>query len=387
MMTRTTPLGRRFAAALGSAAVLAALASVPAPAAASESAYYYVSVFTGKDEDAGTNGDVFITLNGTSGSFGPFELDTKDYDDFERGENQTYLVTTPSDLGRITSIKLKMDDDDGWKPAVVYVSGPNLRTTRTDGKTWRREDVIYRGNRRSQLDFYRFPPGNPDLWLDSDDKITEVTFARVNNYQNDRTISDTDKNGRVVEAMRNRNNINIVPAGYWRPVSSGSQQVTTSIKRGYSFSSGKDSKDIKSLSASLGASVTAGMTVGAKAGAGYGPVSAEASTEASVSTTANASTTAETASEISSHSSRSDSAEETCGTANIFATDDTVTVHQWVVSTDLTGKKDIVTFGTCRIACTVEGRKTGGKLEIDLLAAANPADLKGLNCNRFRKRD
>ncbi len=369
---------RKLGAAAASALVLTA--SVATSVQAQETAYYYVSVKTADQEDAGTDAEkISITLHGTAGSSNWVELDTKDHDDFERNEWGTYLLTTPQNLGRIMYITLKMEgkkSDDGWKPAVVYVLGPNIKTERSDGKVWRTDDVVYNGNRRNGLDFYRFPPGNPDAELDSDIGITELTFQRVNNWINDQTIADTDKNQRVVESERAKNNINMIPEGRWEAVGSGSQKISTEIKRGYSFENQRSDTEIKALSASLAASVTAGMEVSASADIG----AASAGTTASVSATASAEVRRETSNEITNFASRSSSGEEQCSTENEFYSDQTVTVYQWKVRTDMSGKGDNVWFSTCHLACAT----TAERAKLD--AEARPGDLKGLNCTRFREK-
>lgn len=77
---------------------------------------YTVWVDTGDVDRAGTDGDVFITLFGDAGSYGFVELDTPDYDDFERGDQDAYDFGV-RDIGNVETIRLwhyALGDNPDW---------------------------------------------------------------------------------------------------------------------------------------------------------------------------------------------------------------------------------------------------------------------------------
>jgi hypothetical protein len=82
--------------------------------------YYWITVETGRIADAGTDSNVWIRLNGTSGSSTWLELDTPDHDDFERGSVDQFRFLL-SDIGSVTSVDISYDHS-GNKPG-WYLNG------------------------------------------------------------------------------------------------------------------------------------------------------------------------------------------------------------------------------------------------------------------------
>ncbi|SOE16238.1 PLAT/LH2 domain-containing protein [Streptomyces sp. 2323.1] len=74
---------------------------------------YRIAVYTGKKDGAGTDANVYITINGTRGSVGPIRLDNSG-NNFERGKTDRFTLGL-RDVGRITSIKIS-HDNSGKKP-------------------------------------------------------------------------------------------------------------------------------------------------------------------------------------------------------------------------------------------------------------------------------
>ncbi len=68
---------------------------------------YKVDIVTGTVGSAGTDADVYITLTGTQGRSNPMNLDTPFYDDFERGQTDTFEFGTPP-LGEVVSVQIEI---------------------------------------------------------------------------------------------------------------------------------------------------------------------------------------------------------------------------------------------------------------------------------------
>ncbi len=84
---------------------------------------YVVTVVTGDVRGAGTQANVFLTLEGTNGSSGEKLLDN-DKDNFTRGRTDTFLIHC-SDLGSLTKLSLRHDNTGphpGWLLESVCVS-------------------------------------------------------------------------------------------------------------------------------------------------------------------------------------------------------------------------------------------------------------------------
>lgn len=94
---------------------------------------YIVTVYTGEIDGGGTDADVFIWLYGANGNIGPFELDTKDHDDFEVGENDSYRIRNVQDVGAIKQIYIA-HNNKGSNPS-WYLDGVTVRNVST-GRGW-----------------------------------------------------------------------------------------------------------------------------------------------------------------------------------------------------------------------------------------------------------
>jgi outer membrane protein assembly factor BamB len=94
---------------------------------------YQVIVDTGNNQNAGTDGGVFIKLAGADGSVSnKYKLDDPDKNDFERGSQGSYIMKSP-DLGQLTALIVyleKTEADADWYCQEVTVR--NLMT----GQVW-----------------------------------------------------------------------------------------------------------------------------------------------------------------------------------------------------------------------------------------------------------
>jgi PLAT/LH2 domain len=112
---------------LGASAVtpISARALVPAGTASTQSAQVYkVAIHTSNLVNAGTNGHVWLRINGSAGSsplLGRLDDATSD---FERGSVDSFSFTLP-DLGTLRSIDLCFQDlnTSAWLPEYVSVNG------------------------------------------------------------------------------------------------------------------------------------------------------------------------------------------------------------------------------------------------------------------------
>ncbi|GIO01710.1 hypothetical protein J5TS2_23780 [Brevibacillus halotolerans] len=76
---------------------------------------YAVTIKTANVEDAGTDSNIYVTLNGSKRSSPTILFDKPGYDDFERGAIDTYYISASKDLGEIKSITI-CSDSTGKKP-------------------------------------------------------------------------------------------------------------------------------------------------------------------------------------------------------------------------------------------------------------------------------
>jgi hypothetical protein len=114
-------------------AIDAALAQFAALGSANAPLDYEIKVKTSDKFGAGTDANVVITLNGTSGSTREFKLDGPG-NDFESGSLGTYTVSADRDAGEITSVRIRHDNSGpaaGWHLAWIEVKN------KTTGKTWK----------------------------------------------------------------------------------------------------------------------------------------------------------------------------------------------------------------------------------------------------------
>lgn len=87
---------------------------------------YTVVMYTGKQDGAGTDGDVYLTLFGENGSSQRTCLDN-DGDDRESGDIDTYAMDA-KDLGELSQCYVEVNGD-GWFLEKIIVSD-------TNGSTW-----------------------------------------------------------------------------------------------------------------------------------------------------------------------------------------------------------------------------------------------------------
>lgn len=93
--------------------------------------YYKIWVYTGYEDDAGTDADVYVTLFGTNGVSSELELDNYE-DNFERGAIDVFSPGTNYDFGDLYRINIRHDDSGrypGWFLDKVVIENPltNIR--------------------------------------------------------------------------------------------------------------------------------------------------------------------------------------------------------------------------------------------------------------------
>lgn len=93
---------------------------------------YAITVKTADVKDAGTNSNVYVTLNGANGSSAETLFDKPGYDDFERGDIDTYYISANKDLGEIKSITVRLDGSSKNKQAWF----PTSFKVEYNSKTW-----------------------------------------------------------------------------------------------------------------------------------------------------------------------------------------------------------------------------------------------------------
>ncbi|MFE7541015.1 PLAT/LH2 domain-containing protein [Streptomyces platensis] len=104
---------------------------------------YRIAVYTGNKDGAGTDANVYITINGTRG-FVKHKLDNSE-DNFERGKTDRFTLGL-RDVGRIKSITIRHNnkgEKPGWYLNRVTIDGNAkfpcyrwLATDEDDGNTW-----------------------------------------------------------------------------------------------------------------------------------------------------------------------------------------------------------------------------------------------------------
>lgn len=95
---------------------------------------YQISTGTGCMDGAGTDARVYITLHGTLGTAGPYELDRPAYNDFERCVINYFTLYGVPDVGYINRIYIR-HDNSGNRPGwfLTSVSVKNMQSS----LTWR----------------------------------------------------------------------------------------------------------------------------------------------------------------------------------------------------------------------------------------------------------
>ncbi|KUL42767.1 PLAT/LH2 domain-containing protein [Streptomyces regalis] len=85
-----------------------------AAAAAVKPLRYVVRVITRKLDRSGTDDDVFCQFARGDRKSGWVKLDTPRYNDFEKGDDDEYEVTTPGHFGDPQRVEFKISGDDKW---------------------------------------------------------------------------------------------------------------------------------------------------------------------------------------------------------------------------------------------------------------------------------
>lgn len=138
-------------------ATLLPLASANLPAMAGN-ATYAITIKTGDVWGAGTDSDVRVRVIGEASNprlAGPrtqdFLLDKSGYNDFERGDHDTYHVTGV-DVGNITHVLVSVGSS-GWFMDSISVSKNNNRSTywKASPKTWFNVDSTVTSNDRVRV--------------------------------------------------------------------------------------------------------------------------------------------------------------------------------------------------------------------------------------------
>lgn len=84
---------------------------------------YQVRIRTSREDYAGTNAGIALTLHGNSGSYGPVRLDNSN-DNAERGDTDVYNLPVATELGELQRITLQTNNSgskSGWMPAYVQI--------------------------------------------------------------------------------------------------------------------------------------------------------------------------------------------------------------------------------------------------------------------------
>ncbi|WP_416876790.1 PLAT/LH2 domain-containing protein [Litorimonas sp.] len=311
-LRKSITIGNSIKLALASFTALAVIMPASAFAATVD---YYVHLKTGTDNDADTDGDVFIQLHGMGDDTAKIELDSSgDYDDFEKGDGRWYKISTDKTIGRIKDITLSLEGNDGWQVSFAYVVGPTLEK---GTPTFPQTQAWLDGKKTITGDFYRF--GFDNIWLDNDDS----------NWTNSRTVTRKD-----YEETQS-SNVLAKPEGRWVIGCSNTQKCGSEVTSSVDLGSGTESTKTKDVGASIESSVSAGYAIPG------GP-------SGDVTMTAGVSTALSNA--ISNSTSSQKSNENKCTTENEFKTKST-TVWQWQITADL-GFQEKVRVNTCQLACT-----------------------------------
>ena len=77
---------------------------------------YYVSITTGDLRNAGTNARVYVTLNGSLGSSGEYQMEGTG-NDFRKGKTDSFRIRLARELGELESVRIRHDSSGlfpGW---------------------------------------------------------------------------------------------------------------------------------------------------------------------------------------------------------------------------------------------------------------------------------
>lgn len=318
---------------------------------------YWVEVVTSDRSEAGTDGDVYITLHGVGGKFGPTELDASG-DDFEKGDTQWYEISTPLQIGRLISVTMKLDEDgsnsdDAWALNSVRVAtAPLTKENNNWPLVMSDEDLGFADDNNEPnktFDVYNFKFN--DHWFDKDEKETSMSRKVVRDNYDDTVALN------VIKPTQ----------GQWTTICSNSQNCAGQVVQSVSYGTNKTEVDSTAVTASVTATVSQETTAGAPTG---GP---QSKTTTSLSATLGSTITNTTSSSSSTNGTYTSS----CNVSNTFNTGDTnnvVTVHQYSHTADLGWGP--IEVKTCMLACTINSN------EVAELQTLRPDDSNIPSCTR-----
>lgn len=82
---------------------------------------FVIDVYTGEEWNSGTNDDVFISIYGESGKIENYKLDDSK-DNFEKGDKDSFVISSKNPIGDITKIKVRLKGDGRWLLYKVVVT-------------------------------------------------------------------------------------------------------------------------------------------------------------------------------------------------------------------------------------------------------------------------
>lgn len=100
---------------------------LPVAKARNEQMYYQIDVCTGEMSRAGTDANVYVTLNGVFGSTDEHKLDSTG-NDFEKGKTDVFTITQARDVGELLSLRIRHDNFGlfpGWYLKYIRVTRVN----------------------------------------------------------------------------------------------------------------------------------------------------------------------------------------------------------------------------------------------------------------------
>lgn len=145
---------------------------------------YSVITHTSDIKKAATGANVFITLYGTTApnGIGPFLLNNRNEDDFERDKLSLFQIRSMTDIGEVTNIKLEHDDSGlgaGWHLGNVAIIEPAIHDP---------EDYKKRFKRDVDKDEFTILKG--DVYIDPSVTVHGMSFYNFNTW----IASDEDPN-------------------------------------------------------------------------------------------------------------------------------------------------------------------------------------------------
>jgi hypothetical protein len=101
---------------------------------------YIVRIYTGNKFLAGTDANIFLSIQGTTGAIGEQRLNGLiSGNAFERNQTDVCVLSGLAPVGEIVSITVRSDDRfpaSDWFLGWIEISGPNLPTRRFELNDW-----------------------------------------------------------------------------------------------------------------------------------------------------------------------------------------------------------------------------------------------------------